>query len=437
MIVRRFLGWIETAPAGKRAEGASALARAYLYSALAPDVMEEAAVALTSLLDDPSPLVRRAMAEAFASAVEAPHHIVAALAADQSDIAAIVLARSPVLADAELIDCLAIGDVFAQSAIAIRPRLSAPVAAALAEVGAREALISLAVNARADLPEFAMRRMIERMGDDGEVREALLSRCTLPVAMRHELVVATANALSSFVTARAWLSEERARRVAGEARERAVLTMIAEAGRDGARALVAQLRRTGALTAGLVLRSILSGDLVLFESALVELSQLSAARVAGLLREYSGAGFAALFKKAGFPTALLPVFRSALAAAREQSPRSEGGVGAGLSRPIIERVLAALPRRADGEFDRLFALLRRFEAEAAREEARQAARGMRAGAPAEVDLEAEIALVLSQAAAAEALQEGSVEVLTVSEIDTDVLDRDAELPDGELLREAA
>ena len=34
MIVRHFLDWVRTAPAGKRAEATAALARAYLYSGL-------------------------------------------------------------------------------------------------------------------------------------------------------------------------------------------------------------------------------------------------------------------------------------------------------------------------------------------------------------------------------------------------------------------
>ena len=37
MIVRHFLDWIRSAPAGKRAEATGALARAYLYSDLSPD----------------------------------------------------------------------------------------------------------------------------------------------------------------------------------------------------------------------------------------------------------------------------------------------------------------------------------------------------------------------------------------------------------------
>jgi uncharacterized protein (DUF2336 family) len=37
MIVRQFLHWARTAPAGERAEATGALARAYLYSDLSDD----------------------------------------------------------------------------------------------------------------------------------------------------------------------------------------------------------------------------------------------------------------------------------------------------------------------------------------------------------------------------------------------------------------
>ena len=83
---------------------------------------------MTCLLDDASPLVRRALAEALAGAAEAPHHLVSALVNDQADIAALVLARSPRLSDAELIDAAALGEAPAQCAIAARPGLSAAVA---------------------------------------------------------------------------------------------------------------------------------------------------------------------------------------------------------------------------------------------------------------------------------------------------------------------
>jgi uncharacterized protein (DUF2336 family) len=370
MIVRKFMQWVQTASASQRADGASALARAYLYAEFDNQQRQEAEQALTSLLDDASPLVRRALAESFASAAEAPHHIILALADDQSDISAIVLGRSPLLSDSELIDCAAIGDAFAQSAIALRPRLSAPVAAAIAEVGGREALISLAINPGADLPDFSMHRMIERFGDDGEMREALLSRPYLPAALRSDLVAATSKALFAFVTNCNWMPMERAERAAREAREKAnvIIAVSIESEENGPQKLVTHLRASGQLTAGLVLRALLSGNMSLFEAALCELSGLPMGRVRGLVADSMSAGFAALYRRAGLPEKLLLAFRAALDALRVCGHDYPGS--ARLSRQMVERVLTACETPNGAVADKLFAVLRRFEAEAAREEAR-------------------------------------------------------------------
>jgi uncharacterized protein (DUF2336 family) len=383
MIVRNFLQWAQTAGAAQRAEGAGALARANLYSDLDEGVRRDAEVALMSLLDDPSPLVRRALADNFASAADAPRALVAALACDQSDIAGPILSRSPLLTEAELIDCAAIGDAFAQSAIALRARVPAGVAAALAEIGVREAAISLAVNPGAELPEFSMLRMIERFGDDGEMREALLARPSLPGAVRNELVRAAAASLTAFVVDCAWLSTERAQRLSREARDKANVIIVAEAadrnGRHGVRDLVRHLRGSGQLTAGLVLRALLSGNRELFEAALVELSGLREDKVAGLLRDFRGAGFAALYARAKLPEKYLPAFRAALEAQREFGANLQGE--ARLSLVMIERVLTACEEINGGELDKLMALLRRFEIEAAIEEARAAAPALAAAPP--------------------------------------------------------
>lgn len=373
MIVSRFLAWAQGVSAGERAEGASALARAYLYADLLENDRRDAEVVLTTLLDDASPVVRRALSEAFASAEDAPHHIVVALANDQSDVSAPVLGRSPLLSDAELIDCAAIGDAFAQSAIALRPNLSAAVAAALAEVGTREACISLAVNGGADLPEFSMRRILDRFGDDGEIRESLLSRPYLPPTLRADLVTATASALSAFVTACAWMSGERAERATREAREKATILISAETSAradHGPVALARHLRKCGQLTAGLVLRSLLSGHRALFEATLAELSGVPYERVAGHVRAFRHSGFAAVYARAKLPPALLPAFRAALEAAEELGAPADEGAEAILSRTMVERVLTACAHLESNEVHQLMALLRRFQAEAAREEAR-------------------------------------------------------------------
>ena len=130
MIVRHFLQWVRTAPAGERAEATSALARAFLYSDLSPDDLGAAEGAMLMLLDDPSPLVRRALADALAASPDAPPAIIFALAADQPSIAAPVLALSPLFVDADLVDAVATGGPAAQAAIASRAALPRSVAAA-------------------------------------------------------------------------------------------------------------------------------------------------------------------------------------------------------------------------------------------------------------------------------------------------------------------
>src|SRR6188768_1008385 len=127
MIVRQFISWIRTAPAGERAEATRSLARAWLISDLTEDDRAAAEGALLMLLDDPSPLVRQAMAEIFARAPSAPAAIVQALSVDQTCVALPILEHSPLLIDADLVDIVATGDSELQCAVARRLSLPASV----------------------------------------------------------------------------------------------------------------------------------------------------------------------------------------------------------------------------------------------------------------------------------------------------------------------
>jgi len=89
VIARRFLAWARIAPACARADATSALARAYLYAVMDEDERYEAEIALTAMLDDPSPLVHRAMAEALASAAAPPRHLIIGLVALGGEAAAL------------------------------------------------------------------------------------------------------------------------------------------------------------------------------------------------------------------------------------------------------------------------------------------------------------------------------------------------------------
>jgi uncharacterized protein (DUF2336 family) len=369
MIVRQFISWIRTASAGERAEATRALARAWLISDLSEDDRAAAEGALLMLLDDPSPLVRQAMAEAFARSTEAPAAIVQALSTDQRSVALPVLEHSPLLIDADLVDIVATGDAEVQCAIARRIMLPASVCAAIAEVGCAAAALELIENPYAALAPFSWDRIVERHGHLAAIREAMLVLEDLPAATRAALVAKLSDTLAQFVVARNWLSADRAGRVVTEARDRSAINIAARSRGQEMQDLVQHLRAAGQLTAGLILRALLSGNLELFTAALAELAELPLGRVSVLLHDRGGASLHALLRRAGFPESTFAAFQVALEAGHEHGfvDTEDGAVR--LHRRMVERVLTHCETDR-GATEPLLILLRRFATESAREEAR-------------------------------------------------------------------
>src|SRR5262252_1573083 len=369
MIVRQFISWIRTASAGERAEATRALARAWLISDLSPDDRAAAEGALLMMLDDSSPLVRQAMAEVFARSVEAPAAIVQALSLDQASVALPILEHSPLLIDADLVDIVATGNCEMQCAIARRIRLPASVGAAIAEVGSAQAALELIENPYAELAPFSWDRIVERHGHLAAIREAMLVLEDLPAATRAALVAKLSETLAQFVVARNWLSADRAGRIASEARDRSTMHIAARSLGDDMQGLVRHLRVAGQLTAGLILRALLSGNLDLFSYALAELSEMPLARVASLLHDRGGASLNALLKRAGLPESTFAAFSVALEVCHEVGFADSMGTAARLRRRMVERVLTRCESDSEAT-EALLILLRRFATESAREEAR-------------------------------------------------------------------
>ena len=362
-LVRRFLAWSPQALPGDRAQAVNALARAYLYCGLQPDIRAEAELALTRALDDPEPRVRRALSEAFASAAEAPRHVVLALASDIAEVSRAVLAMSPLLSEADLVDCAATGDASAQTAIARRARLGAPVAAALAEIGERAAALALIGNFRADLRGPALWRLFERFAGDAEMRARLIERPALPASLRAAIAAATTADVSLFASE--WLDPRRAERIARDGREQAFVAIATSCGAYELAELVAWLRVSEHLTVGLLVRALSCGGVALFAQSLADMSGLPAPRAAGLMRDARGQAFASLYARAKMPPAFLPAFRIAVACAAEVS------AGVGVDYALTMRMIRAIEAEGDAQLTPVAAMLWRLAGEGAREEARE------------------------------------------------------------------
>ena len=153
-------------------------------------------MAMTYLLDDPSPRVRLSLAEAVARAPNAPRGIILSLAEDQPEIAGQVILLSPVFTDADLVDLALRGSDVTRVLIASRGQVSRPVSAALAEIGGETEILCLLENDAASLSRASLKRIAERLGDHAEIRGQLLARDALPSDVRHLLIRHVCAALS-------------------------------------------------------------------------------------------------------------------------------------------------------------------------------------------------------------------------------------------------
>jgi uncharacterized protein (DUF2336 family) len=280
-----------------------------------------------------------------------------------------VLEHSPLLIDADLVEIVATGNCEMQCAIARRINLPASVCAAIAEVGTPAAALELIENAYAELAPFSWDRIVERHGHLAAIRESMLVLEDLPAATRLVLVAKLSETLARFVVGRNWLSADRAGRIANEARERSTMNIASRSGGDDMRGLVRHLRAAGELTAGLILRALLSGNLELFDTALAELSDLPQARVCALLHDRGGASLHALLRRAGLPDSTFAAFQAALEASNEIGFVDTPMGAARLRRRMVERVLTHCETSGQAA-EPLLILLRRFATESAREEAR-------------------------------------------------------------------
>lgn len=316
-VVSHFLKWVWMARVSERAAAAGALARAYVNSTLPFEDRCAAEAALTLLLDDTSSKVRQSIADALSMSHHAPIQIIAALASDVPEVANLILARSPLLTDADLIDRVATGQKATQEMIADRPSVSMPVAAAIAELGEPEACALLLANGGADIASLSFRRMAERFGHLPSVREALIGDTRLPADCRHMLLVKIGEALRSAPLVLALMGAARAERVTRDACIKASLTLIEGTRAEEHSALVEHLRLRGDLTTSFLIRTVAHGKIDFFGTSLLVLTRQSEQRIRALLGSGTDVALQALFRSAGLTEATHAVILRALKVWRE------------------------------------------------------------------------------------------------------------------------
>ena len=316
-VVNHFLKWVHTAKVAERSAGAAALARAYVDRDLPFEDRCAAEAALTLLLDDPSSKVRLAIAEALSMSHHAPVQIVAALASDQPEVAAIVLSRSPLLSQSDLIDRVASGRRAVQKIIAARADVSMSLAAAIAEVGDADACAALLANSSAAIATLSFRRIAERHGECARIREVMIADPRLPVDCRHMLLVKVGEVLRKSPLVVALIGQARAERVTRDACAKACVTLIDGTRMDEHGALIEHLRLRGDLTSAFIVRTVAHGKIDFLGSVLVALTGQAEQRVTTILAGGRDVAVVSLLRAARLAEALHKVILKALKVWRE------------------------------------------------------------------------------------------------------------------------
>lgn len=362
----------------RRTAAASALARAYLHSDLDLNDRVAAEAALTLLLDDPSPKVRFALAEALASSIHAPAQIITALVHDQTDIAAIVVARSPVIEDRDLIARARGASARLQSLIAARPEVSNALAVTLSRHGVLEAAATLVNNVNARLCPMCLGLLVDRFGNDSALRGALLDRGDLPPALRYKLMKAAGKALLESPLLCAVAGTGTVDHLVRDGEQRALCTLLEQLDTAGCAALVDPMRDQGDLTTLLLVRAACRGQIDFLAAVLSALADVPAQRVTAILVNERSNQLRALLANAGLADSVQPVFVHAVTLWREVAV---GRLAAGVqevSRRVMEHVERDMAGRRDAANDDIVGLLRAIHLDAMRDNARAHARDLAA-----------------------------------------------------------
>ncbi|WP_145317662.1 MULTISPECIES: DUF2336 domain-containing protein [unclassified Rhizobium] len=343
VIIEAFLRWAETAKAESRTRAANALGRAYLQSEMPKDERAAAEMAMTYLLDDPSPRVRLALAEAVAHSATAPRNVILSLAEDQPEIAGQIILFSPVFTDADLVDLALRGSDVTRVLIASRGEVPRAVCAALAEIGGEAEILCLLENDGALLSQASLKRIAERMGDCADIRGLLLSRDILSSDIRHLLMRQVSDALSESALVQSFVGSSRLQQVTREATESATVTIAGTAQHEQLPDLVEHLRQSGWLTPAFLMHALCSGKVDFFACAITNLSGCDERRVRSIVSRGRAHALRALYESAGLPRDISTIFVEATMIWRESSRKNGSAMLEDVSSRLMRKFRLAKP----------------------------------------------------------------------------------------------
>jgi uncharacterized protein (DUF2336 family) len=256
--------------------------------------------------------VRRALSYSLRRARNLPHDVALRLASDVEAVALPILATSPVLTDADLVEIIQHGSAMKHEAIAGRSDVSEQVADALVNQAGEAAVAALMGNPTAHIAEASLGTAVDRFAESDRVKASMVRRPGLPATIAERLVVLVSDKLQAYLVSHHELPVSVATDIVLQSRERATLHLSLGSGEQELERLVRQMHRNRRLTPLLVLRALCLGDIAFFETAMAVMAGVPVSNARILIHDAGPNGLASLYQKADMPPRLLPAVRVAV-----------------------------------------------------------------------------------------------------------------------------
>jgi uncharacterized protein (DUF2336 family) len=217
--------------------------------------------------------LRVSLAERLASDAEAPEELILLLADDNIEVARPVLARSPVLSDAHLVDIIAHGSTDHHVAVAERPAIGETVSAALARSECEAVLLALLKNASARISHDTFSTLVDRAREMESLHGPLAGRSDLPLQLASSMYVWVSGALKTALMGRyPNIAQSLARAI--EETSNGLQNGRPSTSAQSAKKLVDKLSASGQLKASFLIRALQQGQMELFEHGFATLLKM-------------------------------------------------------------------------------------------------------------------------------------------------------------------
>lgn len=333
---------------GNRAVAAEKVATAFSGADLSENERAIAEDIFRVMLNDAAVRVREALSDSLKDNPLVPHDVAATLAKDVESVAMPVIECSSVLNDEDLVEIVKTRNSDMQKAVAGRATVSSRVADALVDTDDEAVVATLVSNSGATMNEGTYERVLDNFSDVDAVKNPMVLRSDLPVAVSERLVTMVSEQLRDHIMTHHEISPSTATDLLLESREKATVSLVEGGNQQTVQELVDQLDANGRLTPTLMLRALCMGDTSFFETALAKRAKIPVANAYKLVHDGGSKGLSRLFEVTEMPSQFLNMARAALDVSAEMVNTS-GDDRDVYKKLMIERVLTQIEDEVDTE----------------------------------------------------------------------------------------